>query len=199
MKFTPTPLRDAYLVALEPKGDTRGFFARIFCAREFEQAGLVTGFTQINNSLTARKHTLRGLHYQTTPWSEVKVVRCVAGALYDVIVDLRPGSPSFGRWFGAVLSAENRMMMYVPTGFAHGFMTLADDTEALYFMQGWYTPHAERGICWDDPRLAIAWPASPVEISEKDRAWPAFDPQHHNVVDSGACAPGSRQYLSSDF
>jgi dTDP-4-dehydrorhamnose 3,5-epimerase len=181
VKFIPTSLQDAYLIEMERNTDARGFFARLFCAREFEEAGLVAGFGQINNSLTSRRGTLRGLHYQIAPWSEVKVVRCVAGALFDVIADLRPDSRSFGQWYGAVLDAENRLMMYVPQGFAHGFLTLADHTEALYFMSGSYAPQAERGICWNDPWLSVAWPAEPVEISAKDQRWPSFDPVYHGV------------------
>jgi dTDP-4-dehydrorhamnose 3,5-epimerase len=181
MKFIPTPLADACLIEMERKGDSRGFFARAFCEREFEQAGLATRFCQINNSQSARKGTLRGLHYQIGAASEVKVVRCVSGALYDVIADLRPDSPTFGRWFGATLSAANRTMMYVPRGFAHGFLTLADETEVLYLVSAFYEPQAERGLRFDDPWLAIDWPAEAVEISPKDRAWPRFDAAFHGI------------------
>ena len=181
MKFLPTPLDDAYLIEPEPKGDDRGFFARAFCEQEFARAGLATRFCQINNSLSAKKGTLRGMHYQLAPSSEVKVVRCVAGALYDVIADLRPDSPTFGKWFGATLTAENRIMMYAPRGFAHGFLTLTDNVEALYLVSEYYAPQAERGVRFDDPWLAIAWPAEPIEISPKDLAWPAFDPAFHGV------------------
>jgi dTDP-4-dehydrorhamnose 3,5-epimerase len=181
VKFIPTPLQGAYLIEMERKGDERGFFARAFCAREFAQTGLATDFCQINNSLSTGRGTLRGLHYQLGASAEVKVVRCVKGALYDVIADLRPDSPTFGRWYGATLSAENRTMMYVPRGFAHGFLTLTEDTEVLYLVSAYYAPQAERGICWNDPWLAITWPAEPVEISAKDRAWPPFDPVFHGI------------------
>ena len=136
MIFTETPLKGAYLIDLEKRGDDRGFFARAFCEREFGAQGLVTRFVQANNSLTAQKGTLRGMHYQLAPKAETKVVRCIRGALYDAILDLREGSPTFGQSFGAELTAENRRMMYVPKGFAHGFMTLTDDAEAFYFVNG---------------------------------------------------------------
>jgi dTDP-4-dehydrorhamnose 3,5-epimerase len=179
MIFTETPLTGAYLIDLEKRGDERGFFARAFCEREFASHGLVTHFVQINNSLSARQGTLRGMHYQLAPKAETKVVRCIRGALYDIILDLRDGSPTFGQNFGAELTAENRRMMYVPKGFAHGFFTLADDTEAFYLVDESYAPESERGIRWDDPRFAIRWPAQPNVISDKDRNFPDFDPAWH--------------------
>lgn len=182
MQFNPTPLSGAYTIDLERKGDDRGFFARLFCRDEFSQAGLVSNFVQINNSLTGRKGTLRGLHYQLPPSAEVKVVRCVRGSLYDVIVDLRPDSATFGRWYGETLSAENRRMMYVPQGFAHGFLTLEDDSEALYLVSALYDPKLERGIRYNDPAFAIAWPVEPREISEKDRGWRDFDAEWHGTA-----------------
>jgi dTDP-4-dehydrorhamnose 3,5-epimerase len=181
MKFIPTPLKGAYTIELEKKGDNRGFFARFFCENEFSQAGLITRFVQINNSLTEKKGTLRGMHYQLQPSAEVKVVRCIKGSLYDVILDLRPDSPTFGQWFGAELSAENRVMMYVPQGFAHGFVTLENDTEALYLVSALYAPTLERGVRYNDPKFNIQWPVEPVEISDKDKAWPDFDPAFHGV------------------
>jgi len=179
MIFTETPLTGAYLIDLEKRGDERGFFARAFCEREFASHGLVTHFVQINNSLSARQGTLRGMHYQLTPKAETKVVRSIRGALYDIILDLRDGSPTFGQSFGAELTAENRRMMYVPKGFAHGFFTLADDTEAFYLVDEFYAPESERGIRWNDPRFAIRWPAQPNVISDKDRNFPDFDPAWH--------------------
>lgn len=179
MRFTPTPLPGAYLIDIEPRGDERGFFARAFCRNEFAEHGLETGFVQVNNSLTARQGTLRGMHYQLEPAAEVKLVRCIAGALWDAIIDLRPQSPSFGRWFGAELSAENRRMMYAPRGFAHGFITLSDNVEALYMVSAFYAPERERGIRWNDPRFAIAWPIAPVVLSDKDRDQPDFAPATH--------------------
>lgn len=182
MKFTPLPLAGAYLIHLEKRGDERGFFARFFCETEFAQHGLSTRFVQINNSLTAKEGTLRGMHYQLPPAAEVKVVRCILGALHDVILDLRPRSPTFGQSFGAELSAENRTMMYVPEGFAHGFVTLEPDTEALYLVSAPYAPAAERGIRFDDPKFRIQWPVPPAELSDKDRKWPDYDPEFHGAA-----------------
>jgi dTDP-4-dehydrorhamnose 3,5-epimerase len=179
MIFTETPIEGAFLVDLEKRGDERGFFARAFCEREFAAHGLAARFVQINDSLSARRGTLRGMHYQLAPRAETKVVRCIRGALHDVILDLRRGSPTFGRSFGAELSAENRRMMYVPKGFAHGFVTLADDTEALYLVDEPYAPEQERGVRWDDPRFGIRWPIPPVVLSDKDRAHRDFDPAWH--------------------
>lgn len=181
IKFHPTPLEGAYLIELERRGDDRGFFARLFCEQEFGEVGLETRFVQVNNSLSARRGTLRGMHYQLPPSAEVKVVRCIRGAIFDVIADLRPDSPSFGRWFGAELSAENRRMMYVPRGFAHGFVTLTDDAETFYLVSDPYAPEQERGMRFDDPWLGIEWPAEPVEVSPKDRNWPVFDPEFHGI------------------
>lgn len=182
MKFTPLPLAGAHLIDLEKRGDDRGFFARFFCTDEFSQQGLSAKFVQINNSLTGKKGTLRGMHYQLPPAAEVKVVRCIRGSLFDVILDLRPRSPTFGRSFGAELSAENRTMMYVPEGFAHGFLTLEPDTEALYLVTAPYAPAAERGVRFDDPKFGIQWPAAPVEMSDKDRKWPDYDPEFHGAA-----------------
>jgi dTDP-4-dehydrorhamnose 3,5-epimerase len=179
MIFKPTPLEGAYTIDLEMRGDDRGFFARFFCENEFRDAGLETKFVQVNNSLTEKAGTLRGLHYQLPPAAEVKVVRCIRGALWDVILDLRAGSPTFGKWFGAELSAENRTMMYVPRGFAHGFVTLTENTEALYLVSTFYAPDAERGVRFNDPKHGIEWPIAPVEISDKDRNWPDLDATFH--------------------
>jgi dTDP-4-dehydrorhamnose 3,5-epimerase len=176
MRFTPTPLDGAYVIDLDPHGDARGFFARAFCEREFAEIGLETRFVQMNNSLSAQRGTLRGMHYQLAPAAEVKLVRCIKGALWDAIIDLRPGSASFGRWFGTELSADNRRMLYAPRGFAHGFVTLADDTEAFYLVSAFYAPERERGVRWNDPRFAIDWPLAPSVISDKDRDRPDFDP-----------------------
>jgi dTDP-4-dehydrorhamnose 3,5-epimerase len=181
VQFKPAPLAGAFTIDLELKGDARGFFARLFCEEEFAAAGLESRFKQMNNTLSSTKGTLRGMHYQLPPFAEVKVVRCLRGSLYDVIVDLRPDSASFGKWFGAVLSAENRRMMYVPRGFAHGLLTLADDTEVLYLMGERHAPDRERGLRHDDPWMSIKWPMHPVEMSGKDQAWPLFDPDWHGV------------------
>jgi len=181
MKFHPTPLKDAYTIELEKRGDDRGFFARLFCQNEFKQAGLDPGIVQANNSLSATAGTLRGLHYQLAPKAEVKVVRCIRGALWDAILDLRPDSPTFGKWFGAELTESNRLMMYVPRGFAHAILTLADNTEAFYLVTEFFAPEQERGIRWNDPRFDIAWPIEPKELSPKDSSWPDFDPDFHGT------------------
>jgi dTDP-4-dehydrorhamnose 3,5-epimerase len=181
MQFNPTPIPGASLIDLEMRGDDRGFFARLYCEREFAQAGFGMQFVQINNSLSRRRGTLRGMHYQLPEAAEVKVVRCIHGALFDVIVDLRPDSPTFRRWYGAELSAENRRMMVVPRGCAHGFLTLAPDTEALYLVSASYAPARERGLRYDDPAFRIEWPFPPEEISAKDRQWPSLDADFHGL------------------
>jgi dTDP-4-dehydrorhamnose 3,5-epimerase len=179
MILTETPLRGAYLIDLEKRGDERGFFARAYCELEFGEHRLATRFVQMNNSLSAQKGTLRGMHYQLAPKAETKLVRCIRGALHDVILDLRQESPTFGKSFGAELTAENRRMMYVPKGFAHGLITLTDDAEALYLVDEFYSPQQERGIRWNDPRFGIEWPIVPVVVSDKDRAHRDFDPGWH--------------------
>jgi dTDP-4-dehydrorhamnose 3,5-epimerase len=179
MIFTQTPIPGAFLIDLEKRGDDRGFFARAFCEKEFAAHRLVTHFVQVNNSLSAQKATLRGMHYQLAPKAETKLVRCIRGALYDLILDLRPGSATFGQSFGAELSAENRRMMYVPRGFAHGFITLADDTEAFYFVDEFYAPECERGVRWNDPSFSLPWPLPPMVLSEKDANQRDFDPSWH--------------------
>lgn len=179
MKFIDTPIAGAYLVELDKRGDERGFFARVFCVREFLEQGLTGSFVQVNNSLSGETGTLRGMHYQLGPRSETKVVRCISGAFWDVILDLREDSVSFGRWFGAELSAANRRMMYVPKGCAHGFLTLTDQAESLYLVDEFYSPEHERGVRWNDPRFQIAWPVEPTVISDKDRNHPDFDPVYH--------------------
>jgi dTDP-4-dehydrorhamnose 3,5-epimerase len=187
MIFHPTPLQGAYLIELEKRGDDRGFFARFFCEREFGQKGLEQRFVQVNNSLSEKRGTLRGLHYQLPPAAEVKVVRAVKGALWDVIVDLRPDSPTFRKWFGAELNDENRLMMYVPRGFAHALITLKNATEAFYLVSEFYAPEAERGVRWNDPSIGIEWPIQPVEISAKDAAWPDLDPTFHGLSKMEEC------------
>ena len=179
MKFHSTPLAGAYTIEIEKRGDERGFFARVFCGKEFGAAGLETRFVQVNNSLTGAKGTLRGLHYQLPPAAEVKVVRAIKGALWDVIVDLRPGSPTYLKWFGAELTDENRRMMCVPRGFGHGLVTPTDNVEAFYLISAFYAPEAERGLRFDDPAIGIKWPIPPREMSDKDRKWPDLDPEFH--------------------
>jgi len=179
MIFNETPLAGVYLIDMEKRGDERGFFARAFCEHEFAERGLATRIVQANNSLSARKGTLRGMHYQLSPKAETKYVRCMRGALHDVVLDLRRDSSTFGQSFGADLTAENRRMIAVPKGFAHGFITLTDDTEAFYLVDEFYAPECERGIRWNDPKFAIQWPAEPVVISEKDQNYRDFDPAWH--------------------
>jgi dTDP-4-dehydrorhamnose 3,5-epimerase len=179
MKFHPAPIEGVFTIDLEKRGDERGFFARVFCEKEFADHGLVTHFVQVNNSLSAEKGTLRGMHYQLAPHAEVKLVRCIRGSLYDVVLDLRPDSPTFGQSFGAELSAENRRMMYVPKGFGHGFITLEEDTEAFYFVDAFYAPQHERGVRYNDPKFAIHWPTEPAVVSEKDQNHRDFDPDWH--------------------
>lgn len=181
MIFNKTPLEGAYTIELEKRGDERGFFARLFCEKEFQTHGLESKFVQINNSSSSTKGTLRGMHFQIAPAGEVKVVRCIKGALYDVIVDLRPNSPTFKKWFGVELSAENRTMMYVPKGFAHGFVTLTDDVEAFYLVTEFYAPEQERGLRYNDPAINIQWPITPTEISDKDKSWPDLNQEFHGL------------------
>jgi dTDP-4-dehydrorhamnose 3,5-epimerase len=179
MHFDETTIPGAYLIDLEKRGDDRGFFARAFCEKEFAAHQLVTQFVQVNDSLSTLRGTLRGMHYQLAPKAETKLVRCIRGALYDLILDLRRDSPTFGHSFGAELTATNRRMMYVPKGFAHGFITLADDTEALYFVDEFYAPDCERGLRWNDCQFGLAWPIPPVVLSDKDANHPDFDPTWH--------------------
>ena len=173
LDFEPLALAGAYRLRLMPVTDKRGFFARRFCAEEFAAHGLATDFVQRSVSFNTARGTLRGLHFQAPPAMETKIVRCTRGRMFDVIVDLRNGSPTFGRWHGEELSADNRIMMYVPCGFAHGFQTLVDDTELDYEITPAYIPAVSRGVRFDDPQLAIAWPplADPI-MSLRDRELP---------------------------
>lgn len=186
MRYLKTPLAGVYLVELEKREDARGFFARVFCQREFGGRQLETTFVQCNNSHSVHKGTLRGLHYQLPPKQEVKLVRCIRGALYDVVLDLRLDSPSFGKSFGAELTADNRTMMYVPKGCAHGFVSLVDDTEIFYFVSEYYSAELERGVRWNDPAFRIAWPLEPSVISDRDSSHPDYCPDYHHSP-SGAC------------
>jgi dTDP-4-dehydrorhamnose 3,5-epimerase len=176
MIFHETKLAGVFEIHLEPISDERGFFARSWCWKEFEDHGLNGHLVQCNVSLNARNGTLRGMHYQAAPHAEAKLVRCTAGAMYDVALDLRPQSPTFKQWFAAVLSAENHHMLYIPEGCAHGFITLADQTEIFYQMSEFYHPEASRGIRWNDPAFQIAWPEKVQLISERDSTYPDFKP-----------------------
>ena len=174
MVFIETKLNGAWLIDAEPVRDHRGFFARTFCAREFAQHGLETDFVQHSTSYSSEKGTLRGMHFQRAPYTEVKIVRCLKGAIWDVIIDLRPDSPTYRRWQAFELTAENRRQLYVPAGFAHGFQTLCDDTEAGYLISACHVLSAACGVRYDDPAFAIAWPLPPGPMSTMDKCWSNF-------------------------
>lgn len=174
MKFTSTPIDGAWIVDLEPRPDDRGFFARAFCRTEFADHGIDFDVRQANLSRSERAGTVRGLHFQYPPAGETKFVRCVAGSIFDVLVDVRRGSPTFGQHVGVELSATDHRALVVPAGCAHGFMSLLDGTEALYLVNQQYTPADEGGLCHDDPDLAIEWPMAARVVSDKDRSWPSF-------------------------
>lgn len=177
MIFTETPLAGAFVIEPEPLEDGRGLFARTWCRREFEARNLETRIAQCSTSLNTRKGTLRGMHYQAAPHAETKLVRCTRGSLYDVIIDLRPDSPTFTRHFGVVLSAENHTMVYVPVGFAHGFQTLEDGTELFYQISEFHAPESGHGVRWNDPAFGIRWPEADRIIAERDRGYPDFRPE----------------------
>ncbi|MDQ3796868.1 MAG: dTDP-4-dehydrorhamnose 3,5-epimerase [Pseudomonadota bacterium] len=174
MIFTETKLDGAFLIDIEERTDERGFFARSWCQKEFEQHGLVPRVVQANISFNHKKGTVRGMHYQASPYEETKLVRCTRGAIYDVIVDLRKGSPTYCQWISAELTADNRRMLFVPEGYAHGFQTLTDATEVCYQVSQFYTPGAERGARFNDPAFSIRWPLEVTVISEKDANWADF-------------------------
>jgi len=171
MIFTETPLKGAYIIEPEKKGDNRGFFARTFCQKEFEAYGLNPCIAQCNISLNIKKGTIRGMHYQMPPYEEEKVVWCARGAIYDVIVDLRPTSHTYKKWFGIEVSEDNYKMLYIAKGFAHGFQTLKDNSLIYYQMSEFYNPDYASGIRWDDPEIGIEWPLSEIIISEKDKGY----------------------------
>lgn len=177
MRFAATPLDGLVVIDLDVHADDRGGFARTFCEAEFADAGLPTRFPQCNLSFNAAAGTLRGMHYNAAPHGEAKVVRCVRGALHDVVVDLRPDSATRFEWFGVELTARNRRALFVPAGFAHGFLTLTDETDAHYHMGANYRPDAARGFRWDDPSIGIDWPIDPVVMSPTDAAYPDVDPE----------------------
>jgi len=172
MIFTPTALTGATIVDIEPRQDERGFFARAWCQNEFEAQGLNGRLAQTNLSYNKKKGTLRGMHYQVPPHAEAKLMRCTRGAIWDMIVDLRPTSSTYRQSLGIELTADNHRMLYVPEGFAHGFITLVDETEVTYQVSEFYTPGAERGVRWNDPALCLEWPIAMQVISEKDAHWP---------------------------
>lgn len=175
MIFTETILKGSYEIELSPHGDSRGWFARTYCKKEFEQIGHQQEWVQINHSFSSQKGTLRGMHFQNAPYAEIKMLRCIAGAVYDVIIDLRKDSTTFLKWFGTDLSAQNKKMLYIPAGFAHGFQTLEDNTELIYHHTQFYAPSAEAGIGYDDKAINIEWPLAIAEISERDTNHPLID------------------------
>ena len=174
MIFTETKLKGAFIIELQKIEDNRGFFARAWCQNEFAEHNLTAVVVQANVSFNIKKGTLRGMHYQSTPYEETKLVRCTKGSIYDVIIDLRPASPTYAQWIGVELTAENYKMLYVPENFAHGFQTLEDNTEVTYHVSQFYTPGSERGICWDDSAFSIEWVTDVQVISGKDKSWPEF-------------------------
>ena len=172
MDFVETPLAGCYLVQTSPVRDDRGWFARTFCARSFAERGLNAALAQSSLSFNRLRGTLRGLHFQAAPAMEDKLVRCDAGAVFDVAVDLRPGSPTFGRWHGVELTPDNARQLYIPRGFAHGFQTLTDDALVAYHIAEFYRPELTAGVAWDDPEIAVSWPLPPVGQSPRDLALP---------------------------
>jgi len=172
MIFTETSLAGTFLIDIQPNEDSRGFFSRSWCQNEFADHGLVTEIRQMNIAFNRHSGTLRGLHYQNEPHAEAKTVSCVNGAAFDVAVDLRESSPTYLQWIGYELSAENHRSLYIPEGFAHGYQTLAKNTELRYLVSEFYAPGAESGIRYDDPAIGIAWPSPPQVISDKDKSWP---------------------------
>ncbi len=175
MKFTETPLKGSYVVDLDPFQDERGWFARTYCKKEFDSIGHTKEWVQLNHSFTKKKGTIRGMHYQLPPYSEIKLVRCISGSVYDVIIDLRKGSSTFLNFFEVELSSINRKMLYIPEGFAHGFQTLADDSELLYHHSQFYLPGVEGGIKYNEPKINIQWPLPVGSISSRDISHPFID------------------------
>jgi dTDP-4-dehydrorhamnose 3,5-epimerase len=174
MRFETTGLSGAWLVHIEPKHDSRGYFARTFCVNEFQAHGLETDFPQHSISRSFQKGTVRGMHFQREPHGEVKLVRCLSGAICDVIIDLRPQSATFRQWRAFDLSDENGCQLYIPKGFAHGFQTLSDNAQVNYLISDFFTPDASSGVCHDDPAFGITWPLPVTTLSEKDLLWPKF-------------------------
>jgi dTDP-4-dehydrorhamnose 3,5-epimerase len=173
--FNKTKLNGAYIMEIEKHSDERGFFSRSWCNKELEDHGLNSGLAQANIGFSLKKGTLRGLHYQVHPYEEVKVVRCTMGAIFDVIVDLRPDSPTYKQWISVELNSENRKMIYVPEGFAQGYITLNDNTEICYNTSQFYSPEFARGVRYDDPSFSIKWPIEVAVISKADKSWPDYE------------------------
>jgi dTDP-4-dehydrorhamnose 3,5-epimerase len=182
MKFLDTGLKGAYIIELEPRRDERGLFARTFCKREFSEINHTKEFVQFNHSMSSQKGTLRGMHFQIPPSAEIKLIRCIRGAVLDVIIDLRKGSPTFLKHIQVVLSEENMNMIYVPEGFAHGFQTLEDNTQMIYHHTEYYSPENERGLNFNDPTFNITWPLEPINLSEKDKKNPYIDNNFKGIL-----------------
>lgn len=174
MRLLDTPVAGAKLIEIDPIRDDRGYFARNYCRREFGEHGLIVHIEQSNMGFNARRGTLRGMHYQTTPAEEAKLVSCPRGAVFDVVLDLRPDSPSFRKWYGVELTADNGRLLYIPEGCAHGYQALHDDTLIIYNTSNSYAPRSAAGVRWDDPAFGIEWPLPPTVMSEADRSWPDF-------------------------
>ena len=175
MEFKETILKGSFVVDLSKLEDERGFFARAFCNEEFKNENLVSEIVQANISFNKLKGTLRGMHYQKTPYQETKFIRCIKGSIFDIIIDLRKESPTYKKHFGIELTAENRSALFVPKDFAHGFITLEDNTEVIYMVSQSYVPDAEEGIRWDDSQFNLNWPIKPTNISPKDAHWSVFE------------------------
>jgi len=175
MTFTETSLAGAYLITVAPRNDDRGWFARTYDKQLFSQIGHTDDWVQMNHSMTRQTGAVRGMHFQHAPQAEIKLVRCIAGRVFDVIVDLRADSPTFLTWFGTELSAENREMLYIPKGFAHGFQTLTDDCQLVYCHSAYYAPDCEGAICYNDPKISIQWPLPVTDLSERDATHPLLD------------------------
>ena len=182
MKIKQTPLQDAFVIEPEPFIDDRGLFARVFCQHELQNILRDKKIVQINHSLTRQKGAIRGMHFQYPPKAETKMVKCLRGSVFDVIIDLRKGSPTFLKWHGEVLSAENMKMMYIPEGFAHGFQTLEQNCELLYLHTEFYSPEHEGGVCYNDPLINISWPLATTDISAKDQGYPLLSKDFKGIV-----------------
>ncbi len=176
MRFSATPIPGLVVIEEEPSADHRGSFARVWCGKEFSEAGLADSFSQVSISRNRLSGTLRGIHFQTPPHAEAKLVKVTEGAIWDLALDMRPGSGTYLKWFGLTLSSENGRSLFIPEGFGHGFLTLTDNAAVMYFITTPFAPGAASGVRWNDPAFAIVWPAAPVIMAEKDRAWPDFKP-----------------------
>ena len=182
MKIAATPLKGVFIIEPEPFEDTRGMFSRIFCKKEFQSISFVKNIMQVNHSITVEKGAIRGVHFQRPPMAEIKMVKCLRGSVFDVIIDLRKDLPTFLKWHGETLSAENMKMMYVPEGFAHGFQTMESNSELLYFHTEFYSPEHEEAVRYDDPLINIQWPMEITDISEKDRNHPLLSQDFEGIV-----------------